>query len=38
MNLAWQLKARDIVCGIAGPDGEPMPLTKQDMPEGLVSG
>lgn len=38
VELVWKLKARELVVGIAGSDGEPTLLTKQDVPEGLSCG
>ena len=35
---ALQLRARELVAGIAGAGGEPEALAKQEVPEGLVSG
>ena len=35
---ALALRAKELVCGVDGADGEPVVLTKQEMPADLVSG
>ena len=35
---ALQLRSKELVAGIAGADGEPELLTKQEVPEGIVCG
>ena len=35
---ALQLRAKELSCGLAGADGEPVLLTKQEVPEGIECG
>ena len=35
---ALALKAKELKCGVAGDDGTPTVLQKQEMPEGLICG
>ena len=35
---ALALKSKELVCGVAGDDGEPVVLVRQDLPDDLVCG